>query len=130
VSSGIIVPVASCLYLVDGSIGYPGGKTDLMGIFNRINTGGLFPHVQSQFVVYARLVQGLGQVPFHIAMVDAATLQVIHRSPENILHFPYRDRTVELAMTFQGITFPVASTYLVELWCDTQWVADARLELI
>lgn len=60
-----IVPVAQALYLCDGHLGYPGGKTDLMGLFNGIRTAH-FPHVQNQFVVFSRLLQGLGQISFYV----------------------------------------------------------------
>ncbi len=64
-SSALIVPAAQALYLCDGHLGFPGGKTDLMGLFNSIHAPG-YPHVQKQFVVFARLLQGLGQVPFYV----------------------------------------------------------------
>ena len=57
-SSAAIVPVAQALYLCDGHLGSPGGKTDLMGLFNSIRAAH-YPHVQRQFVVFARLLQGL-----------------------------------------------------------------------
>jgi Family of unknown function (DUF6941) len=123
-----IVPVASCLYLVDGTIGYPGEKTDLVGIFNTINADA-FPHVQRHFVVYARLVQGLGRVAFHIEICDGRTQQLIHSSATNTLDFQDRDKTIELALTFQGVRFPHPGIFLVELYCNDQWVADARLQL-
>ena len=124
-----IVPVVSSLYLVDGAIGLVGGKTDLVGIFNTINAQS-FPHIQTHFVVYARLVQGLGQIPFFIEIRDAAAQQLIHVSATNTLYFPHRDRTIELALTFQGVKFPRPGIFLVELYCDGQWVADARLQLV
>jgi hypothetical protein len=60
-SGTAIVPVAQGLYLCDGHLGLSGGKTDLIGLFNRIRAAH-YPHVQAQFVVFARLLQGLGQV--------------------------------------------------------------------
>ncbi len=128
-SPATIVPVASSLYLVDGSIGYPGGKTDLIGIFNTINAR-VFPYVQKHFVVYARLVQGLGPIPFYLEICDASTHKLIHVSRTNVLNFPDRDKTIELALTFQGVRFPNAGTFLVELYCSGQWVADTRLQVI
>jgi hypothetical protein len=128
VAAGSIVPVASCLYLVDGSLGYPGGKTDLMGIFNTLRAAS-FPHVERQFVVYARLTQGLGSVQFHIDIREASTQQLIRTTARNTLRFAHRDQTVEMAMTLVSVRFPRAGTYLVELWCNAQWVGDARLQV-
>lgn len=68
-----IVPVAQALYLCDGHLGYPGGKTDLLGLFNRIHVAS-YPHVQRQFVVFARLLQGLGRVSFY----ETNTIQLHH----------------------------------------------------
>ena len=51
-----IVPVAQALYLCDGHISFPGGKTNLMGLFNSIHPAS-YPHVQKQLVVFARLLQ-------------------------------------------------------------------------
>lgn len=127
-TSGVIAPVASSLYVVDGTIGIVGGKTDLVGIFNRINAGA-YPH-DASFTVYARLVQGLGQVPFYLDVVNAGTQQLIHTSTTNLLHFPHRNFTAEMAVTFERIRFPQSAIYLIQLWCDSQWIADARLELL
>lgn len=123
-----IIPVVSSIYLVDGSVGYPGGKTDLVGIFNTISAPA-FPHVQKHFVVYARLVLGLGRIPFLVEIRDASTYQLIHVSATNTLTFADRDKTIELALTMRGIKFPHAGTFLVELHCSGQLAADARLQI-
>ena len=125
-SSATIIPVAQALYLCDGHIGFPGGKTDLVGLFNSIHAGG-YPHVQKQFVVFARLLQGLGQVSFYVDIRFAPTQQLIHMSSMHMLMFPDRDTVVEMALTLKGVRFPQAGIYLVELYCDAQWVADARI---
>jgi len=74
-----IVPVAQALYLCDGYLGYPGGKTDLVGLFNRIHVAS-YPHVQRQFVGFARLLQGLGRVSFYVDIRFAPTQQLTHAS--------------------------------------------------
>lgn len=125
-SSAAITPVAQALYLCDGHIGYPGGKTDLVGIFNSIRAA-RFPHVQKQFVVFARLHQGLGQVSFYVDVRFAQTQQLVHVSNTHMLVFPDRDTVVEMALTLKGVRFPQPGIYLVELFCNAQWVADARI---
>lgn len=125
-SSTTIAPVAQALYLCDGHIGYPGGKTDLVGLFNSIRAPS-YPHVQRQFVVFARLHQGLGQVPFYVDICFAPTQQLIHVSNTHTLVFPDRDTVVEMALTLNGVRFPQTGIYLVELFCAAQWVADARI---
>ncbi len=127
-SSATIVPVAQALYLCDGHIGFPGGKTDLMGLFNSIHPAG-YPHVQKQFVVFARLLQGLGHVPFYVDIRFAPTQQLIHVSSTHTLVFPDRDTLVEMALTLKAVRFPGPGIYLVELYCNAQWVADTTLLL-
>src|SRR4051794_2675660 len=127
-SPAIILPVAQALYLCDGHLGYPGGKTDLMGLFNSIRPAG-FPHVQKQFVVFAKLLQGLGQVPFYIDIRLASTQQLSHVSTTHTLLFPDRDTVVEMALTLKGVRFPQPGIYLVELFCDGQWIADTTVLL-
>ena len=124
--SATIIPVAQALYLCDGHIGFPGGKTDLVGLFNSIRAAN-YPHVQVQLVVFARLLQGLGQVAFYVDIRFAPTHQLIHVSSTHILVFPDRDTIVEMALTLKGVRFPQPGIYLVELFCDAQWVADARI---
>jgi len=125
-SSATIVPVAQALYLCDGHLGFPGGKTDLMGLFNSIRATA-YPHLQRQFVVFARLVQGLGQVSFYVDIRFAPTQQLTYMSSTHALVFPDRDTVVEMALTLRGVPFPRPGIYLVELFCDGQWVADTRL---
>jgi hypothetical protein len=127
-SSGLIVPVAQALYLCDGHLGFPGGKTDLIGLFNSIHGPG-FPHVQKQFVVFARLLQGLGQVPFYVDIRFAPTQQLTHVSNTHTLLFPDRHTVVEMALTLRGVRFPQPAIYLVELFCDAQWVANTTILL-
>jgi hypothetical protein len=127
-SSVTIVPVAQALYLCDGHIGYAGGKTDLIGLFNAIHAPG-YPHMQKQFVVFARLLQGLGQVPFYVEIRFAPTQQLLYLSSTHLLHFPDRDTVVEMALTLKGVRFPQPGIYLVELYCSAQWVADTTLRL-
>jgi hypothetical protein len=128
-SSATIAPVAQALYLCDGHLGFPNGKTDLMVLFNGIQAAG-YPHVQKQFVVFARLLQGLGQVPFYVDIRFAATQQLVHVSSTHVLQFPDRDTVVETALTLRGVRSPQPGIYLVEeLFCNAQWVADTTVLL-
>lgn len=124
-----INPVAKSLYLCDGHIGYPGGKTDLVGIFGQIRAVG-YPHVQPYFVAYARLAGGLGQVPVYIDIRDASNSSLLRSTVVQLPYFPNRDVIVELAYTIRDCRFPHPGIYLVELFCNGQWVADTTLELL
>jgi hypothetical protein len=81
------------------------------------------PTLQKQFVVFARLLQGLGQVAFYVDIRFAPSQQLIHVSNTHSLQFPDRDTVVEMALTLKGVRFPQAGIYLVELYCEGQWVA-------
>jgi hypothetical protein len=124
-----IIPVAKAVFLCDGHIGIANHKTDLLGIFNSIHPKS-YPHRQKHFVVYARLVEGLGPIQFFVEIRLASTGQLVHVSNTHTLHFPDRDTTVELALTLQNVLFPQAGVYLVELFLENQWVADAKLLLL
>src|SRR5262245_10442258 len=124
-----ILPVAKGLYLCDGCIGFPNQKTDIVGLFNSIRPQ-RYPHVQQQFVIFAQLAGGLGQVPFYFDVRFAPTDQLVHTTTTQTLQFARRDSVVQLAYTIQGCRFAQSGVYLVELFCDGQWIADTSLELL
>ncbi|HXW16427.1 MAG TPA: hypothetical protein VEN79_18100 [Terriglobia bacterium] len=97
-----------------------------MGLFNSIHAAS-YPHVQQRFVVFARLLQGLGQVSFYVDIRFAPTQQLTHTSSTHMLVFPDRDTIVEMALTLNAVRFPQRGIYLVELFCEAQWVADTRV---
>jgi hypothetical protein len=124
-----IIPVAKALYLCDGHIGFANQKTDLVGIFNSIRPG-KYPHVQKQFEIFAQLLSGLGAVPFYLDVRFAATGQLVNTTNTRVLNFSHRDRVVQLVYTMQNCRFSQPGVHLVELFCDGQWVADTKLELL
>ena len=128
-ASGRIIPFAKALYLCDGHIAFSNRKTDLMGIFTSIRPA-RYPHVHKQFVIYAQLISGLGQIPFYFDAVFAQTGKLIWTTNTHTLNFPRRDKLVELVLTLQGCPFARPGTYLIELHCNGQWVADTSLELL
>lgn len=128
-AQAIIIPTAKALYLCDGCLGFPNQKTDLVGIFNSIRPH-RYPHVQTQFVVFAQLTSGLGQVPCYIDIRFAATDDLVHTTGTRTLQFPHRQKLVQLAYTIQACPFARAGIFLVELFCDGQWIADTTLELL
>ena len=124
-----IIPFAKALYLCDGHIGMANQKTDLVGIFNSIRAP-TYPHVQQHFVIFAQLIGGLGQIPFYFDVTLSQTGQLLHTTNTHVLNFPRRDKLIQLAYTMQGCLFPARGVYLVELFCDGQWVADTSLDLL
>ncbi|MBI1830936.1 MAG: hypothetical protein HYR84_05730 [Planctomycetes bacterium] len=99
-----------------------------MGIFNSIRPDA-YPHIHPQFVVFAQLCGGLGQVPFFVDVVFAPAGKVVHTSTARLLKFAHREQVVQLSYTIPGCRFSQQGIYLVELHCNGQWVADTSLDL-
>ena len=127
-SQPIILPFPNSLFVCEGCIGFS-GKTDLVNIFNAIHPPG-YPYLQKLFVVYARLSQGLGHIPFFVEIHLAKTQQLIHVTNTFTLNFPDRDKTVEMALNMPNIPFPQAGLYLVQLYLDNKWACECTLQLL
>ena len=125
----MILPFAKSIYLCDGCIGYPGGKTDIMGLFNSVRPSA-YPHTLSTFVVFAQLTGGLGRVPCYVDIQYPAASQLVRTTYLKMLPFPHRKSVVQLAFTIQDCVFNRPGVYLVELYCDAQLIADVSFELI
>ena len=124
-----IVPMARALYTCEGTIGFPNQNTDIMGLFNAISPP-RYPYVHQQFVAFAQLSGGLGQVSYYFDVRFAATGHLVHTTTPGLLRFVYRDQIIQLAYTIPGCPFPRQGLYLVELFCNAQWVADTKLNLL
>jgi len=123
-----IVPVAKSLYLCDYHVGYSNGKTDLYGLFNAIRPQE-YPFTRGRFCVFAQLVNGLGEVPFHVDVRWAPMDALVHTTTTHILSFPNRMSVVQMALSIEGIQFAQPGVYTVELFCDNVWVCDTTLSL-
>ena len=128
-SATVILPVTKSLYLCDGHLGFTSNKTDLKGIFDSIRPQRGFPHIHPPFVVFARLAQGLGKIPFRVDIRFAASGQYVAGTLVQQLVFPDRDTIVNMVVTMKGGSFPQPGIFLVELLLDNQWVADTTVEL-
>jgi hypothetical protein len=80
-------------------------------------------------VVFAQLSNGHGKIPFYIDIRMAMGNQLVYTSNVHQAQFPNRTITIQLAYTVAGCNFPQAGLYLVELYCNNQWVADTTLML-
>ncbi|HEX3315894.1 MAG TPA: hypothetical protein VHR72_13425 [Gemmataceae bacterium] len=125
--SSSVLPVAKTIYLCDRYVGYPNGKVDLNGLFNSVRPFAGYPYRDACFCVFAQLINGLGNVPFHFDIRFAATDELIWTSGTNELFFATRFSTVQVAMTIEGCLFPHSGLYRVELFCDNTWVCDSEL---
>jgi hypothetical protein len=125
----VILPVAKSLYLCDGHVGFTSSKTDLMGIFDSIRPQGGYPHIHPSLVVFARLAQGLGTIPFRVDIRPGASGQFVAGTLVQQLVFPDRDTIVNIVLTMKGVSFPQPGYFLVELLLDNPWVADTTVNL-
>jgi hypothetical protein len=124
-----IRPFARALFLCDYVVGYDNGKTDLYGLFNAIRPSG-YPHTQGRFCVFAQLVGGLGEVPFHVDVLFRPRNELVWTTEARRLRFPDREVVVQLALEIQGCPFPEPGPYLLELYCDDTCAADVPLRLL
>ena len=76
-----------------------------MGIFDSIRPQGGYPHIHSSFVVFARLAQGLGTIPFRVDIRLAASGQFVAGTHVKQLVFPDRDTIVNMVLTMKGVCF-------------------------
>jgi len=125
----VILPVAKSLYLCDGHLGLTSRKTDLQGIFDSIRPQAGYPHFHPSLVVFARLAQGFGTIPFRVDIRLAASGQFIAGTHVQHLVFPNRDTIINMVVTMKGVSFPKPRIFLVESFLDNQWVADTTVEL-
>jgi hypothetical protein len=124
-----IRPFARALLLCDYVVGYDNSKTDLYGLFNAIRPGA-YPHVQDRFCLFAQLAGGLGDVPFYVDVIFRPRNELVWTTEVRQLHFPDRAVVVQLALEVQGCPFPEPGSYLLELYCNTECVADVPLRLL
>ena len=100
-----------------------------MGILDSIHPQGGYPHIHPSLVVFARLAQGLGTIPFRVDIRLAATGQFVAGTLVQQLVFPGRDKIVNMVVTMKGVSFPQPGVFLVESLLDNQWAADTTVEL-
>ena len=85
-----ITPVAKSLYLCDGHLGFANQKTDLIGIFNAIRPS-QYPHGSTEFVIFAQLTGGQGQIPFYFDIRNPADPTPAHSTTARLMYFPHRE---------------------------------------
>ncbi len=123
-----VIPAAKCLTMCDAVVGFEGGLTNLHGLFNSINVV-QYPYSLGHFCAFAQLSQGLGTVAVHFEIRAADSEKVLFATSRRRLEFPHRDFLIQLAVEVRGCTFDTPGVYLIELFCDDQWVCDTSLLL-
>jgi len=119
--AGVVIPVAKALYLCE-EVDTEGGLTNLYGLFKQLRASA-FPYVRDEFVVFAQLLGGLGEMTVHLDVRRAADGRLVHPSLR-------RTQLVQISVRLEGVLFDQPSVYLVELYCDNVWVADVSFEVL
>ncbi|HET6574057.1 MAG TPA: hypothetical protein VFG68_10675 [Fimbriiglobus sp.] len=123
-----IVPVAKALYLCE-EVDVEGGLINLYGLFNRMRAPA-FPHIMGEFVAFAQLGGGLGEVSVHVDIRRAAGGRLVRPTAPRLVEFPHRRHLAQLVFRLDGVVIDEPGIYLVELHCDNTWVADVSFEVL
>lgn len=121
------IPTAKALYLCE-EVDVEGDSFNLYALLDFIRPHA-YPHTQPSFVCFAQLRGGLGAVRCHIDVRRADTYQLVRNTNVYPLHFPDRRALRQLTVTIEGCIFASPGLYLVELYCENEWVADTVLWL-
>lgn len=122
-----VISTAKALYLCE-EVDVEGGKTNLYAILDGVQPR-VYPHIQPSFVCFAQLRGGLGDVRCHVDVRLADTYQLVYNTNGYPLNFSDRSAIRQLAVTIEGCPFASPGLYLVELYCNNEWVADTTLLL-
>jgi hypothetical protein len=83
-----------------------------------------------RFFAFSQLLQGLGAVDSWLELRRAEDLALVGITRTKSLVFQTRESIVQMAAAVDGVVFDRAGIYLLELYCDNNWVCDTRLHLI
>ena len=121
-----VMPFAKAIFLCDMVIGSENSKVDLYGIFNSINPK-KYPYTLKRFCCFAQLAGGLGHVPFHFDIRRADDDSLVRCTDLHRITFKDRSVVQFLSLTIENCVFEKPGLYLVQLFCDNVWIADATL---
>jgi hypothetical protein len=126
--SNVIAPFPKTVYLCDYVIGSDMGKIDIYGTFNSINPQ-QYPFIFPSFVCFSKLGAGLGDVPFYFDITRAEDDKLIRSTEVKVLKFPNRNLIQNVVVTIKNCRFDRSGLYLVQLYCNNEWVADTTLRV-
>lgn len=101
----------------------------LMNLFTAIRPVAGFPCRIASLCIFVHLVDGYGTGVFRVLARDAENDEVVFGSPERRLTVNDRLQPVRLVFRLRNCPFPREGIYLIELYCDKQWLADYRIIL-
>lgn len=107
-------------------------QINLSGLFSvvRVPAGSPFPYTLPRMSVFAQMEDGAGDADLQVAVVGAATGQVVFHSAAHRVRFPGRLSVVSVNIRLTDCPFPAAGEYWVELHCDGEVVGDRVLHVL
>ncbi len=105
------------------------GKQSLIGIFTTLHAW-RFPVTHPHLCVYVALTEGRGKTPLTIRIADANDARPPIVEGDGFVDFKNPRAIANLALQFQGLTFPEAGEYRVQLNCQENPLRDARLMVV
>ncbi len=104
-------------------------KQSLIGLFSKVHAVG-FPTAHPQLAVYVALTDGHGETELIIRIVDSNESRPPIVEGKGKVNFKDPRAVANLALQFQGLTFPEPGQYRVQLLAHGELLREARLELI
>jgi hypothetical protein len=129
----LVFPLAKVAYVVDEVVVLPGStKPTLLNVWEviRVPVGAKFPYTLGKVCAVAWMRDGLGQAEFRVDIVDEASNSVIWRTPTLIVSFPNRLKSRLIVTRMLHVVFPYPGVYLLEFFCDNQFMDDQRIEIL
>ncbi len=105
------------------------GKQSLIGMFSRVHARG-FPATHAQLCVFVTLTGGHGETELLIRLVDSAESRAPIVVGKGAVRFQDPRAVANLVLQFNGLTFPAAGEYRVQLLAHGELLREARLEMV
>jgi len=126
-------PLAKCLFICDDVVSDPvSGKPSILNSWEivRVPPGAAFPYTLGKIVIVAQLRGGLGDIRFRVGVVRADDLEPILPSVRPLVNFPDRLTSRWLVGRFRDVVFPEPGGYLVQLYCEGDFVDDRLITVL
>ena len=102
-------------------------NVSLIGTFRRRRVSG-FPSPPQDFVVFAALIDGLGDATIRLEISDLETGEVVLERKQSV-SFPNRLTEMHLHLRITGCIFPAPGIYPVVVLVDQDWIAHRHFRI-
>ena len=129
----LVFPLGKILYVADDVILLPGSnKPSVVNLWEvvRLPAGATFSYTLAKLCAIAWMRDGFGTAQFRVDIVDAASNTVVRRSQTYPVTFHDRRRSALVKIQLQDVVLPHPGTYLVEFFCENQFIDDQPIEVL